>query len=128
MDVGTGDVLVRALLGAGPVNIYLFDVDGTLEISNGPVKLAQVINLRHAGHIVGLCGNWGFFINFCPGWENFLNLIGPIGTSKALYMAQLKMYVRAERYVLVGNSPPDDIEARDAGWEFVHERDFKEGL
>lgn len=110
------------------MNLYLFDVDGTLEISNGPVKLAQIIALRHAGHITGLCGNWGFFVRFCPGWENFLSPIGPIGTSKALYMAQLKMYIPAERYVFVGNAPPDDIEARDAGWEFIREAEFKEGL
>ncbi len=39
--------------------VYAFDVDDTLEVSEGPVKLSDLVDLREHGHIVGLCGNWG---------------------------------------------------------------------
>jgi hypothetical protein len=42
------------------MKLYAFDVDDTLEISNGPVCLADMQALRNSGHIIGLCGNWGF--------------------------------------------------------------------
>ena len=38
--------------------VYAFDVDETLEVSKGPVKLSDLVKLREHGHIVGLCGNW----------------------------------------------------------------------
>jgi hypothetical protein len=38
--------------------VYAFDVDETLEVSKGPVKLFDLVKLREHGHIVGLCGNW----------------------------------------------------------------------
>jgi hypothetical protein len=41
--------------------VYAFDVDETLEVSNGPVKLLDLAKLREQGHIVGLCGNWAAF-------------------------------------------------------------------
>lgn len=37
--------------------VYAFDVDETLEVSKGPVKLSDLVTLREHGHIVGLCGN-----------------------------------------------------------------------
>jgi hypothetical protein len=37
------------------MKLYAFDVDDTLEISNGPVRLADIQALRNSGHIVGLC-------------------------------------------------------------------------
>ena len=110
------------------VNIYLFDVDGTIEVSFGPVTIAQMVNLKRSGHIIGLCGNWGLFVRTVQGWENLLSLIGPIGTSKALYMSQIKIFIPADRYIFVGNAPPDNIEARDAGWEFIREVEFKDGI
>jgi hypothetical protein len=48
--------------------------------------------------------------------------------SKASMLYQIKTYIRADRYILVGNIPADSIEARDAGWEFVKEDEFKGGL
>ena len=40
------------------MRLYAFDVDDTLELSGGPVRLSDVVRLRRDGHIVGLCGNW----------------------------------------------------------------------
>jgi len=37
--------------------VYAFDVDEPLEVSKGPPKLVDLVNLREHGHIVGLCGN-----------------------------------------------------------------------
>jgi hypothetical protein len=36
---------------------YAFDVDDTLEVSKGPVKLVDLAKLREHAHIVGLCWN-----------------------------------------------------------------------
>ena len=35
------------------MKLYAFDVDDTLEISNGPVRLADMQALRNSGHIIG---------------------------------------------------------------------------
>jgi len=46
--------------------VYAFDVDETLEVSKGPVKLFDLVKLRAHGHIVGLCGNWAMVTLHCP--------------------------------------------------------------
>ena len=56
-------------LEATAMVVYAFDVDDTLEVSNGPVKLADLVKLREAGHIVGLCGNWAMVTQHRPGWQ-----------------------------------------------------------
>ena len=49
--------------------VYAFDVDETLEISKGPVKMVDLVKLREHGHIVGLCGNWAMVTLHCPPTE-----------------------------------------------------------
>ena len=49
--------------------VYAFDVDETLEVSKGPVKLVDLVKLREHGHIVGLCGNWAMVTLHCPDWH-----------------------------------------------------------
>src|SRR6266705_4721588 len=48
------------------VIVYAFDVDETLEVSKGPVKLADLVKLREHGHVAGLCGNWSMVTLHCP--------------------------------------------------------------
>ena len=50
--------------------VYAFDVDETLEVSNGPVQLFDLVKLREYGHIVGLCGNWAMVTRHCPDWHH----------------------------------------------------------
>jgi hypothetical protein len=136
------------------VKLYAFDVDETLEISNGPIPLASLAQLRAEGHIVGLCGNWGLFCRLVPGWQNyvsFLNCLPPIfvelqerahavRVDKAWFLNHLRQYVSAEEYTLVGNvrgeknklgfvcGSEDSEAAVLAGWRFIKEDAFAEGV
>lgn len=110
------------------VNVYAFDVDDTLEVSNGPISIQQLVKLKMGGHVIGLCGNWSLFLWEVRGWQNLISFIGAIGISKAEFLRNLKTFMpRMDRYVMVGNEA-DKSEAETADWEFVYEKDFKEGL
>jgi len=117
------------------MNLYLFDVDETLEISGGPIKIQQLINLKKEGHIIGLCGNWAVFVNRVGGWHHLISLFGPQGwPRKHMFMIVCRQVIPADRYIMVGNVNPsnapysDKEEAELAGWEFIEERDFKAGV
>ena len=122
------------------MNIYAFDVDNTLAIpamtgDDGPIGLEQLIRLKSDGHVIGLNGNWARVVHYVRGWHNLFSFIGPCGISKGEFLVQLKTYILADRYVMVGNDidgagniAPDRDAAKLAGWEFIREKDFKEGL
>lgn len=118
------------------VNLYLFDVDETLECSHlpGPVKISQLRNLRKQGHIVGLCGNFAAVTGSISDWYDFINVIGSFGLSKSEFMIQMRMYIKADRYIMIGNILPgttiisDRTEATMGGFEFIEEKEFEEGL
>ena len=59
--------------------LYAFDVDETLEVSKGPVKLFDLVKLREHGHIVGLCGNWAMVTLHYPDWHHICSFVGPCG-------------------------------------------------
>jgi hypothetical protein len=42
------------------MNIYMVDVDDTLEGCGGPVQLEKLYSLRQQGHVIGL-------LELCPG-------------------------------------------------------------
>jgi hypothetical protein len=116
------------------MRLYAFDVDDTLEISNGPVRLADLQALRISGHIVGLCGNWGLFTRSVANWYDYVSFIGPMRLTKSDYLIELRTYVCAESYVMVGNDPrifgasDDATAARDAGFRFIRESEFAGGV
>jgi hypothetical protein len=114
--------------------LYAFDVDETLEVSNGPIPVAALRTLREEGHIVGLCGNWAVFVRAVPEWHRIVSFVGPLQLSKADFLGQLRLYVRAGEYVMVGNDPAtgwgrsaDREAAEQAGWQFIREADFAAG-
>jgi len=114
--------------------IYLFDVDETLEVSGGPVKINQLINLRKQGHIIGLCGNFAVFVQRVGGWNHLISLMKISREPKRIFLSEVRQFIPAARYVMVGNVNPtggnysDREEAVVAGFEFIEEKDFKEGL
>jgi hypothetical protein len=117
-----------------PPHLYAFDVDHTLEVSDGPVPIAALGALRKEGHIVGLCGNWAVFVRSVPEWHRMVSFVGPFQLSKADFLVQLRLYMRASEYVMVGNDPPtgwgksaDREAAEEAGWRFIREADFAAG-
>jgi len=115
--------------------VYAFDVDHTLEVSEGPVLVNALRELVEQGHVVGLCGNWAVFVRAVPEWHRLVSFLGPLGITKAEFLVQLRLYVPARDYVMVGNDPktgrgasPDRSAAGQAGWRFIVEQDFADGV
>ena len=104
-------------------------MDQTLQISDGPVHIDVLSRLRSEGHIVGICGNWPLFTQKIAGWHYLVSFIGPIGTSKAAFLSNLKAFIQADNYIMVGNdngSEYDDRhEAISAGYHFIAEKDVR---
>jgi hypothetical protein len=114
--------------------VFAFDVDDTLDVSNGPVTVAMLRELVEQGQVVGLCGNWAVFVRAVPDWQRVISFLGPLGVTKAEFLMQLRLHVPAADYVMVGNDPEtgygsslDRSAAAEAGWRFVLERDFATG-
>lgn len=113
--------------------MYAFDVDDTLEVSNGPVKLADLAALHERGQIVGLCGNWAVVTLHYPGWHRICSFLGPCGIEKHDFLRELRQYIPGEDYVMVGNvvgvsgASDDRGAAERAGWRFIRESEFAKG-
>jgi hypothetical protein len=118
----------------GLMTVFAFDVDDTLEISDGPVPLDALAALRQEGHVVGLCGNWALVVQRVANWPRFVSFLGPIACSKVEHLLELKKYLPADEYVMVGNDPaicgnsPDRDAAAQAGWRFLREAEFAAGM
>lgn len=120
------------------VIVYSFDVDETLEISNGPIKLQSLMDLRVAGHIVGICGNMQKICTV-PGWQHLISFLGQGRMPKELFLYGLKENIPADDYVHIGNrkgrqnslgfvcGSEDDVAAARAGWRFLLEDEFAAG-
>jgi hypothetical protein len=115
------------------MKLYAFDVDDTLEVSGGPISIATVGDLRDQGHIVGINGNWAVVVQAVSMWHRIFSFVGPMEMSKDSFLNQLKAYIRAEDYIMVGNikgvsGASDDQGAADlAGWRFIKESEFAAG-
>ena len=115
------------------MKIYAFDVDDTLEVAGGPVSIATVGDLRDQGHIIGLNGNWATVVQTVSLWHLLFSFIGPMEMSKDVFLNQLKTFIWADDYVMVGNikgvsgASDDQGAASLAGWRFIKESDFATG-
>lgn len=127
--------------------VYAFDVDDTLEVSNGPVTLASMMELRVQGHIVGLCGNWGVFLERVPGWQHLISFFNYNCSDKVTFLTDMAMRLSAtgaHEFVMVGNVGPlcsrayrieqtggsnDFLSSRLAAgdWRFINASDFARG-
>jgi hypothetical protein len=115
------------------MKIYAFDVDDTLEVAGGPVSIASVGNLREQGHIVGLNGNWAAVVQTVSVWHRIFSFVGPMQMPKDSFLNQLRTYIKADDYIMVGNikgvsgASDDGGAAGLAGWRFIKESDFAAG-
>jgi hypothetical protein len=114
--------------------LYAFDVDDTLEVSEGPVAVSALRTLVEEGHVVGLCGNWAVFVHAVPDWHRVVSFLGPFAVTKASFLVQLRLHAPASDYIMVGNDPAtgrgnsaDRAAAEQAGWRFIREADFAAG-
>lgn len=129
---------------------YAFDVDHTLEFSNGPVTLKMVESLKYKpgdcepwpmSDMVGLCGNWGHItFNGLMDPVTFADLFsffGPMTMPKDEFLRQISTWFPTfDEYVMVGNDnrlpgkehmSVDAVAAELAGWRFISEDDFAGG-
>jgi hypothetical protein len=129
---------------------YSFDVDDTLAIQGspypGPVTIYSVIELRNQGSPTGICGNFLNLFKYYPDAWKYFSFFQPTelqGSSilahheyKHLALIRIKQYIKASRYVMVGNrrgdpkvrpGSQDDVQAGLAKWEFIPEREFAAG-
>jgi hypothetical protein len=115
------------------MKIYAFDVDDTLEV---PVarSVLQALAALNPGHIVGLNGNWAVVVQTVPLWHRIFSFVGPMEMSKDTFLNQLKTYIPAEDYIMVGSikgvsgGSDDERAANLAGWRFIKESDFAAGV
>lgn len=122
--------------------VYSFDVDETLEISNGPIKIESLIELKNQGHIIGICGNIHPFCSKVEKWWEIISFTliydgGPWNFPlKEIQLEIFKKltYKKADEYIMVGNiknvsgSSDDKNAAEKAKWRFIKESDFAIGM
>lgn len=115
------------------MKVWAFDVDETLEVSGGPVKLQSLMDLRNEGHIVGICGNWAAFCQRVQGWQHLVSFLNAGAPNKETHLIQLRMYLPADEFIMVGNilgitgASDDQGAAQRSGWRFISEGDFAAG-
>ena len=112
--------------------VFAFDVDETLQCSGGSITLNDMMLLRKAGHIVGICGNKHVFVGCVYNWQNYVSFMNVVYHFKHAFLQYLKDIIKgADKYIFVGNAEPsnspysDRVEAELAGWVFVEAVEFK---
>lgn len=114
------------------MKIIMFDVDETLQCGGGPVPHSALVELRRQGHIVGICGNWALALNVVPKLLSIVTFAGPMVMPKDVFLGQIKQYIRADEYVMVGNilgvsgASDDQGAAHRAGWLFLRESQWED--
>lgn len=113
--------------------VFAFDVDETLEISNGPIKISDLETLyNNNDNVVGICGNYPLFIREVKNWNKITSFLGQLFPllSKEQFLIEMKTNIKADEYIMVGNDPEhygnsNDIDAaKKAGWIFIREDKF----
>ena len=137
--------------------LIAFDCDHTLSISEGPIPLESIIELKNHGAIVGICGNWPVVVKKFPNWHDYVSFMGGVWNPyewsqvdgpriwcKSFHLLQWKQYIKADDYVMVGNTSgssavircdsstkfdetnitTDQTSAHKAGFKFIKESDF----
>jgi len=102
------------------LTVYVFDVDGTLEVSGGPIKLEILRKLRAYVFIVG---NYAKLAETTTEFPNG----NPEGLPKEEALRRLgERFAPQEEKIYVGDDRIGDREAAlKAGWKYVHPDDFK---
>ncbi len=100
--------------------IVSFDVDNTLDISDGPIPSERVRQLKEAGFIVGFNGNYELARRFLGDGFDFYEC----GKAETLLRLN-RLYPDAVLRIHVGDSPIDQEAARLAGWIYVRPEDFR---
>src|SRR5712692_52256 len=122
----------------GLPKMYAFDADDTLSVAAkpGPVGIADIIELKQQGNIVGVVGDWRTLVQRFPAWHQVFSFIGPVAIVriKPAYLEELRKAITATEYIMFGNvennqtrGMSDDWAARSAGWRFIEAYSFSRG-
>jgi len=99
--------------------LFAFDVDGTLDISNGPISSKWLYKLKEKGAIVGFAGNHDKAKK-----EGLLGFdFYDTGDPEAL--ERIKKKFKADLYIHIGDTEEDKESARKAGFTFIRAEDFR---
>jgi hypothetical protein len=105
----------------------MFDVDGTMAVSQqGPIPMDFIYYLGER-HCIGICGNWAaaYLSTNIKDFKRF-TFVDTASTSKAAHLAAIKKFCMFEEYIFVGNAESDKAAADEAGWKFVWAKDWKD--
>lgn len=97
------------------MNVYAFDVDGTLETSDGPIWIRQLRMLQGQGHYVYIVSP---SMKRPKGFPVVL-----VGTRAENLAAVKSMHPDEDRFVYLSDNN-DQAEAEAAGFEYVDRNDF----
>jgi len=98
----------------------VFDVDGTLEISNGPIPIERLRKLKRLGVNILIVGNYGKIV------QHNLQHEFPNGNPKGLPKHEALKNIKGDHLcIYVGDTEADRQAARRAGWCFIWAGDFK---
>jgi hypothetical protein len=127
------------------LKVFAFDVDDTLSISNGPIPLEHLLELKAKGEAVGLCGNLHCFMERVPDWPRYISFTMNFDTLYTLGGLLPKEYWlrtflvscrNAEAYYFIGNelgitgASDDKGSCERAGppWKFIREDEWMSGV
>ena len=101
--------------------LICFDVDGTLEVSTGPVPLERLRQLKRQGAIIYIVGNYGKLAQTTTEFED-----GNIAGTKAESLRLLaERHPDALRRIYVADTGGDKIAAESVGYLFIFAGDFR---
>lgn len=103
------------------MTVYVFDVDGTLEISEGPIKLERLRELKSEGIIIYIVGNYRYLATFTTEFPNG----NPKNLPKPEALKELAQKLSPEEKIYVADTPGDEQAALAAGYRFCYAREFK---
>ena len=101
------------------VSILLcFDCDGTLDCSGGPVKVGRLIEMQ-------MINVYSVIVSPSPACASipFLHVID--GTSRKDCLLKAKEKFPGALCIYVSDNPGDDAVAAEAGFAFMHPKDFR---
>jgi len=97
-----------------------FDVDGTLQISGGPIPIGRLKELKAKGVAVWIVGNYGKIVEFR------LQDTFPNGNPRGLPKHEALLQLGGDFLcIYVGDTSEDEVAAKTAGWIFCWAKNFR---
>lgn len=125
--------------------VYGVDVDDTLAIGPhpGPVRIEDLEHLMNQGNIIGIIGNHRIVFAYWDRWWRTIAFFGGFPPpTKTAFMQEIKYSIQLgnpyiKDFCMIGNAAGnpnvsfqsnDDGYARLAGWRFIPEISFSQGV